>query len=67
MPLGRLAEERHLALLPDSNFGTILDPNGNITIHDKTFGGEYIGENVTITSNPTITNVPFAPAPDGNT
>ena len=47
---------------PNNFYGTILDPNGQVTVHDKTLTGELIGNTITDTSG---FSVNFIPPPPG--
>jgi hypothetical protein len=46
---------------PNGFYGTILDPTGAVTVHDKMLYGELIGNTVTDTSGFSVCNEPFLP------
>jgi hypothetical protein len=48
---------------PTNFYGTFLDPNGSITVHDDNLTGELIGKTVSDTSGFQISNTPFTPTP----
>jgi hypothetical protein len=46
---------------PNNFYGTILDPTGQVTVHDKLLTGELIGNIVTDTSGFSVNYQPFTP------
>jgi hypothetical protein len=46
---------------PVNFYGTILDPFGDVQVHDKNLTGEIIGKTVEDTSGFDVTNTPFTP------
>ena len=46
---------------PNNFYGTILDPNGAVTVHDKLLTGEIIGNTITDTSGFSVNFVPPPP------
>ncbi len=46
---------------PNNFYGTILDPNGQVTVHDKLLTGELIGCTITDTSGFSVCYQPFCP------
>ncbi len=46
---------------PNNFYGTILDPNGAVTVHDKLLTGEVIGNTITDTSGFSVNFIPPPP------